>query len=45
MWNEVVEKTINAEANINLQPPSQTKEIESRYPRGYNVITSQLDNY
>ena len=33
-WDEVVDKTVNAEAKASLQAPSGTREIDSRYPRG-----------
>ncbi len=35
MWDKVVEKAVNAETKTSLQPPSGTKEINSRCPRSY----------
>ncbi len=35
MWDEVVEKAVNVEAKAGLQPPSGTKEIDFRCPKGY----------
>ncbi len=34
-WEEVVEKAVNAEAKASLQPPSGTREIDSRCPKGF----------
>lgn len=34
----MVEKAVNVEVKVNLQPPSETKEIDSKYPRGYRLL-------
>ena len=33
-WDEVVDKTVDAEAKASLQAPSGTREMDSRCPRG-----------
>ena len=33
-WNEVVDKTVDAEAKASLQAPSGTREMDSRCPQG-----------
>ncbi len=33
----MVEWVINAEAKVSLQPPSGTREIDSRYPKSYRL--------
>lgn len=33
-WDELVEKTIDAEAKASLQPPSMLRELDHRCPRG-----------
>ena len=35
MWDKIVEKAINAEVKTSLQLLSKTKEINYRYPKGY----------
>ncbi len=35
IWDKLVEKAVDVEAKINLQPLSGTREINSRYPRGH----------
>ena len=33
-WDEVVDKTVDAEAKANLQAPSGTREMDSQCPQG-----------
>lgn len=33
MWDQVVEKAVDEEVKTDLQPPSRTKEINSRCPK------------
>ena len=40
-WDKVVEKTVNAEAKTGLQPPSGTRKIDSRYPKGYKLLVKK----
>ncbi len=35
MWDEIIEKAVNAEVKTSLQPLSRTKEIDFRYPKSY----------
>ena len=37
----MVEKTINTETKANLQPPSRTREIDSKYPKGYKLLATK----
>lgn len=41
MWDRMIEKTINAEANTSLQQPSGTKKIDSRYLKNYRLSVKQ----
>ncbi len=41
MWDIVVKKAINIEANINLQSPSGIREIDSRYPKDYKLLVKK----
>lgn len=35
VWEEVIEKAVNAEAKADLESPLETKEINSRFPKYY----------
>ncbi len=44
-WDEMVEKTVNAEAKASLQPPSGTRKIDSRCSKGYRpLVKKDKDN-
>ena len=43
-WDEVVNKTINAEAKASLKAPSETKKIDSWYPRGQQLAKKDDKN-
>ncbi len=44
-WDKVVEKAVSVEAKANLQPPSGTREIDSKYLKGYKPsIKKDKDN-
>lgn len=43
MWEEVVEMAINVEAKIGLQPPSETKKIDSQYLKSYKSAKKDKD--
>ncbi len=45
IWNKVIEKAINVEVKTSLQSLSGTKEINSKYPRGYrSLVKKDKDN-
>ncbi len=45
MWNKVIEKTVDVEVKTNLQPPSETREINSKCPKGYRLsVKKDKDN-
>ncbi len=44
MWDEIVEKTVDIKAKANLQSPSGTKEIDSRYPKRYRLSVKKNKN-
>ena len=37
----MIEKTIDAKAKASLQPLSETREINSRCPKGYRLLTKK----
>ncbi len=47
VWDKVVEKAVDAKAKASLQPPSETREIDSRCPKRYrpSVKKNKDDNY
>ena len=40
-WDEVVDKTVDAEAKASLQALSGTREMDSRYPRGQRLTKKE----
>ncbi len=44
MWEEVIEKAVNIEAKINLQPPSKIKQITSWCPKSYRPLVKKDKN-
>ncbi len=45
VWDKVIEKTVNVEAKANLQPPSGTREIDTRCPKRYrSLVKKDKDN-
>ena len=44
MWDKIVKKTVDIEANANLQPPFRTKKIDSRYPKEYKLLAKKDKN-
>lgn len=45
MWKEVVEKAIDAKAKANLQLPSLTRKIDSRYLKDYKLSVKKDKEY
>ncbi len=41
MWDKMVENAINVKAKTSLQPPSRTKEIDSKYLRSYKLLVKK----
>ncbi len=44
IWEDVVEKTVNAKAKASLQSLSGTEEINSRYPKSYKPSAKKDKN-
>ena len=44
LWEEVIEKAVNAEAKASLQPLSKIREINFRYPKGNKLLAKKDKN-
>lgn len=45
LWEEVVEKVVDTEVKASFQIPSEIKEINSKYPKGYRPIKKNKSSW